>query len=153
MTDQWVDLAQVAQLTVDEFRHDVRLQGRRLVAEASRARIRGDLDAVGLAVRNLVENALVHGAGGTTIRIACSQSTRAAAISVIDDGPGVAASELPSLLKRFARGANARGSGAGLGLPIVDTLARRMGAKLVLRSPPEGQSTGLEARLMWERAP
>ena len=146
LTDQSVDLAQVAQLTVDEFRHDVRLQGRRLVAEASRAHVRGDLDAAGLAVRNLVENALVHGAGGTTIRVVCGQSARAATIAVIDDGPGVAAHELPTLVKRFARGANARGSGAGLGLPIVATLARRMGAKFALRSPPEGQSTGLEAR-------
>ncbi len=153
LTDQSVDLAQVAQLTVDEFRHDARLQGRRLVAEASRAHVRGDLDAAGLAVRNLVENALVHGAGGTTIRVVCGQSARAATIAVIDDGPGVAARELPTLVKRFARGANARGSGAGLGLPIVATLARRMGAKFALRSPPEGQSTGLEARLVWEIAP
>jgi len=153
LTDQWVDLAQVVALTADEFRHNVRLQGRRLLVETSRARVRGDLDAVGLALRNLVENALVHGAGGTTIRIACGQSARAATIAVIDDGPGVAAGELPSLVKRFARGANARGSGAGLGLPIVDTLARRMGARLVLRSPAEGQSGGLEARLVWEAAP
>jgi two-component system, OmpR family, sensor kinase len=153
LTDEWVDLAQVAALTAGEFRHNVRLHGRRLLVETSRARIRGDLDAVGLAVRNLVENALVHGAGGTTIRIACSQSARAATIAVIDDGPGVAAGELPSLVKRFARGANAQGGGAGLGLPIVDTLARRMGAKLVLRSPAEGQSRGLEARLVWEVAP
>ena len=131
----------------------MRLQGRRLVAEASRAHVRGDLDAAGLAVRNLVENALVHGAGGTTIRVVCGQSARAATIAVIDDGPGVAARELPTLVKRFARGANARGSGAGLGLPIVATLARRMGAKFALRSPPEGQSTGLEARLVWEIAP
>jgi two-component system OmpR family sensor kinase len=152
LTDQSVDLAQVAQLTVDEFRHDVRVQGRRLVVEASRARVRGDLDAVGLAVRNLVENAIVHGAGGTTIRVVCGQSARAATIAVIDDGPGVPARELPTLVKRFARGANARGSGAGLGLPIVATLARRMGAKLVLHSPAEGQSAGLEARLVWDTA-
>ena len=153
LTDQWVDLAQVAQLTVDEFLHDVRLNGRRLVAETARVRVRGDLDAVGLAVRNLVENALVHGTGGTTIRVACGRSARTASIAVIDDGPGVPSRELPSLQKRFARGANARGSGAGLGLSIVDTLARRMGAKLVLRSPPDGQAAGLDARLVWEIGP
>jgi uncharacterized protein (DUF1015 family) len=41
-------------------------------------------------------------------------------------------------------------SGAGLGLSIVDTLARRMGAKLVLSSPPEGRRNGFEARLVWQ---
>jgi signal transduction histidine kinase len=85
-----------------------------------------------------------------TIRVVSSSSERAASIAVIDDGAGVASSEIPSLLKRFARGAGAQGGGAGLGLSIVDTLARRMGATLVLRSPPADQAVGLEARLSWE---
>ena len=52
-------------------------------------------------------------------------------------------------MNRFARGSGAAASGAGLGLSIVDTLARRMGAKLVLSSPPEGRRNGFEARLVW----
>ena len=115
--------------------------------------MRGDLDAVGLAVRNLVENALVHGAGGTVVRVVSGTTREGTSIGVIDDGPGVKAAELPSLIKRFARGAGATGTGAGLGLSIVDTLARRMGAKLVLISPLEGQAAGFEARLVWEVAP
>ncbi len=143
LADEWVDLAQVARLVTDEFRHSGRLQGRRLVVDASPAHVRGDFDAVGLAVRNLVENALVHGAGGTTIRVACKGDRRVATVAVVDDGPGVPSAEIPSLLKRFARGAAAKGAGAGLGLSIVDTLARRMGARLVLTSPPAGQASGL----------
>jgi two-component system, OmpR family, sensor kinase len=153
LTEDWVDLAQVVRLTVDEFRHHTGLRGRRIVAEASPARVRGDLDAIGLAVRNLVENALVHGTGGTTIRVMCGSSQQGGAIAVIDDGAGVAGSELPTLLKRFARGAGAQGGGAGLGLSIVDTLARRMGARLVLRSPPEDQAAGFDARLVWDAPP
>jgi hypothetical protein len=41
-----------------------------------------------------------------------------------------------------------RGKLTGLGLSIVDTLARRMGAKLELSSPPEGWRHGFEARLL-----
>ncbi len=152
LADEWVDLAQVARLVADEFRHSGRLHGRRLVVDATTARVRGDFDAVGLAVRNLVENALVHGVGGTTIRVACGGDRRGAAVAVVDDGPGVPSAELPSLLKRFARGHAARGAGAGLGLSIVDMLARRMGARLVLTSPPAGQRSGLDARLVWETA-
>ena len=150
LADDWVDLAQVARLVADEFRDSGRLNGRRLVVDAATARVRGDFDAVGLAVRNLVENALVHGAGGTTIRVACGGDRRVATIAVVDDGPGVPGAELPSLLKRFARGQAARGAGTGLGLSIVDMLARRMGARLVLTSPPAGQRSGLDARLVWE---
>jgi two-component system OmpR family sensor kinase len=149
LADQWVDLAKVVELTVDEFQRNPRLRGRRIVGDASPARVRGDLDAVGLAVRNLVENALVHGAGGTLVRLVCGTTREGASIGVIDDGPGVNAAELPSLIKRFARGAGAGGTGAGLGLSIVETLARRMGAKLVLVSPLGGRSAGFEARLDW----
>jgi len=152
LEDDWVDLAQVARLVADEFRDSGRLQGRRLVVDASSVRVRGDFDAVGLAVRNLVENALVHGAGGSSIRVTCKGDRRGAVIAVVDDGPGGPADEVPSLLKRFARGSAAKGAGAGLGLSIVDTLARRMGARLVLTSPPAGQRSGLEARLVWPAA-
>ncbi len=150
LAEDWVDLAQVVRLTVDEFSQDARLRGRRIVGQPSAVRVRGDLDAIGLALRNLVENALVHGAGGSVIRISCAGTRATASLTVIDDGPGVAAAELPSLIKRFARGSGAAESGAGLGLSIVDTLARRMGARLVLISPPEGSRNGFEARLVWQ---
>ena len=149
LAEEWVDLAKVVQLTVGEFERNSRLRGRRIVGDASPARVHGDLDAVGLAVRNLVENALVHGAGGTVIRLVCRTTREATSIAVIDDGPGVKGAELSSLIKRFARGAGAEGSGAGLGLSIVETLARRMGAKLVLVSPLPGHRAGFEARLVW----
>ena len=150
LADQWVDLSQVIRLTVDEFSQNAQLRGRSIVAQTAPVRVRGDLDAIGLALRNLVENALVHGAGGSFIRVTCAESRKGASLAVVDDGPGVAPTELPSLTKRFARGSGAAQSGAGLGLSIVDTLARRMGAKLVLVSPPDGRRNGFEARLVWQ---
>jgi two-component system OmpR family sensor kinase len=149
LADDWVDLADVVRLTVDEFERNPRLQGWRIVGEAASVRVRADLDAVGLAVRNLVENALVHGAGGTVVRMVSKRIGSGAMLAVIDEGPGVPGVDVSSLVKRFARGSGAVGSGAGLGLSIVDTLARRMGAQLVLLSPAEGQPAGFEARLVW----
>jgi signal transduction histidine kinase len=112
--------------------------------------VRGGLDAIGPALRNPRGKRLVHGAGGSFIRVTCAGTREAVSLAVMDDGPGVAPAALPSLTKRFARGAGAAQSGAGLGLSIVDTLARRMGAKLVLSSPPEGRRHGFEARLVWQ---
>jgi two-component system OmpR family sensor kinase len=153
LANEWVDLGRVVQLTVDEFRRSPGLRGRRILADVTPVRVRGDFDAVGLALRNLVENAIVHGAGGTTIRVRCAATPEGAILTVVDDGPGVAGGELGSLVKRFARGKNAAAGGAGLGLSIVNTLARRMGAKLDLRSPGEGQAAGFEARLAWPAQP
>ena len=113
--------------------------------------VRADLDAVGLAIRNLVENALIHGAGGKVIRLVGKRTLDGAMLAVIDEGPGVKGVEPSSLVKRFVRG-SAAGSGAGLGLAIVDALARRMGVTLVLQSPAQGQPAGFEARLVWAAA-
>lgn len=150
ISDEWVDLAQVVDLTVREFENDRRLRGRCIVGETSPVRVRGDLDAVGLALRNLVENALVHGAGGASVRVLCSSTPKSATLAVIDDGPGVPSGDLAGLTKRFARGAGAEAGGAGLGLAIVETLARRMRARLVLASPASGQRAGFEARIVWD---
>jgi hypothetical protein len=79
-----------------------RLRGRRIVVQAAPVRVRGDLDAIGLALRNLVESALAHGTGGFFIRFTCAGTREAVSRAVIDDGPGVAPVELPSLAKRFA---------------------------------------------------
>ncbi|MEO8508315.1 MAG: HAMP domain-containing sensor histidine kinase, partial [Betaproteobacteria bacterium] len=149
LANEWVDLARVVRLSVDEFRHHAGMRGRRLVADVAPVRVRGDLDAVGLALRNLIENAMVHGAGGTTICVLCKDTPDGAVLAVIDDGPGSPSGELGALVKRFARGTRAAGSGAGLGLSIVDTLARRMGAQLVLRCSPSAPGTGFEARVIW----
>jgi len=149
LRDDRVDLARVARLTADEFDRDPRLGGRRLLLQLSPIEVRGDLDAIGLAVRNLIENALVHGVGGTEIRVVCDDSLEGPSLAVIDDGPGVSSDDVRTLVKRFARGAAATGDGAGLGLSIVDTLARRMGARLALRSPLQDKDGGFEARLIW----
>ncbi len=149
LVDDWVDLPTVVRLTADEFARDPRLQGRELRIQVAPARVRGDFDGVGLALRNLVENAIVHGEGATMIHLACRATNAGLILAVTDDGPGVACQQIPSLVKRFVRGAGAPGSGAGLGLSIVDTLARRMGAALEFASPPPGQRSGLEARLTW----
>jgi len=149
LVHEWVELDRAASLTVEEFRHDPRLKGRELVAEVSAVRVRGDLDAVGLALRNMVENALVHGSGGRWIRVSCRREPGGIVVAVTDDGPGVRSDDLPTLTQRFKRAPNASGVGAGLGLAIVAMLARRMRARLGLRSPPPGLATGFEARLTW----
>ena len=63
---------------------------------------------------------------------------------VVDQGPGIAPSELPQIRDRFVRGSRAKGPGSGLGLSIVDLVSARFGAELQLANRAEG---GLEATL------
>jgi two-component system OmpR family sensor kinase len=152
LADELVDLPTVLHLIAAEFGHDPRLRGREIAVDAAPARVLGDLDAAGLALRNLVENAIVHAPSARTIRIACRSLATGVVLSVADDGPGVPTHDLPLLAKRFVRGPGAAAGGAGLGLSIVATLARRMGADFDIQSPPEGRRQGLEARLTWPRS-
>jgi two-component system osmolarity sensor histidine kinase EnvZ len=61
-------------------------------------------------------------------------------LSVLDHGPGVRLMDPNSLIKPFAREHVARGAqlGAGLGLSIVDRIAKAHGGGLALCNRPEG---------------
>jgi two-component system osmolarity sensor histidine kinase EnvZ len=100
--------------------------------------------AVRRAVTNLVDNAL-HYAGGP-IEIETSREGGRAVIDVMDRGPGVPRGEEERLKRPFTRLDAARSGrgGAGLGLAIVERIARAHGGRLDLAARAGG---GLVARL------
>ncbi|WP_212525469.1 ATP-binding protein [Actibacterium sp. MT2.3-13A] len=100
-----------------------------------------DPDAFGILCRNLIENALKHGAPDRPVAIRLSGD---GTLSVANEGPVVPPETLDRLLLRFERGADA-GDGTGLGLAIARTIAERAEGTLTLRSPPAGRETGFEA--------
>ncbi|MEO8525163.1 MAG: ATP-binding protein [Caldimonas sp.] len=96
------------------------------------------------AVSNLVENALRHGRPPVVLRT--GRDAAAAWIEVVDQGPGIAPAEVEAMKRPFHRAGSARSgaAGAGLGLAIVERVARSHGATLELM--PETPH-GLRARL------
>ncbi len=102
-----------------------------------------DPDAFAILVRNLIENALKHGANQHPIHISLSGQGR---LRVINDGAVIPAEQLALLRQRFVR-ANSQNFGSGIGLAIVDAIASGAGLKLILRSPATGRKTGFEAEL------
>ncbi|MBX3258801.1 MAG: HAMP domain-containing histidine kinase [Labilithrix sp.] len=111
-------------------------------AAEERVVVRGARVALVRMLRNLIDNAVVHGAaldhGGVRVRVRRSDDGRAALarIEVEDDGPGVAVEDRGHLFEPFHRGATARQEpGAGLGLGIAREIARRHGGDLVMDSP------------------
>ena len=87
-----------------------------------------DADAARLAraVRNLLDNALVHGVG--RIAVAVRRRGDLAEIVVADDGPGMPDAFREAAFDRFSRADAARArSGSGLGLAIVRAVAEAHG--------------------------
>jgi len=102
-----------------------------------------DPDAFGIVLRNLIENALLHGDPDAPILIAAAAPGE---LCVRNGGPVVAAEALGRLTDRFER-AGASASGSGLGLAIVSMIVTRAGGRLSLTSPIPGQTDGFEARI------
>jgi signal transduction histidine kinase len=91
--------------------------------------VTGNAAAIADALRNLIENALVHTAPGTEVIVELDQEVT---LSVLDSGPGIAADDRPHIFERFWRGKGVRTDGAGLGLAIVMEIVRAHGASITV---------------------
>jgi two-component system, OmpR family, osmolarity sensor histidine kinase EnvZ len=94
--------------------------------------------AIRRLVTNLVDNAARYGRG--QIEVSTRYDQEGVTLTVRDQGPGIRSTDPNSLIKPFARENVARGSqlGAGLGLSIVDRIAKTHGGGLVLENRSEG---------------
>lgn len=95
-----------------------------------------DADRIAQVIRNLVSNAVRYTPDGGRVVVRGRTMNGALEISVIDNGTGIAAEELPHVFDRFYRSSIARTharDGSGLGLAIVKQLVEahkgRVGAK------------------------
>lgn len=108
-----------------------------------------DPDAFAIAVRNLVENGLKHGAPDGPVRIVLGQG---ATLRVVNEGEIVSPADLARLGQPFVRGDTAA-DGSGLGLSIARTILEQAGGSLTLRSPATGAEDGFEAAIVLPTSP
>lgn len=98
------------------------------------------------AVRNLIDNARVHGCA--PIRVRTFREGSDAVLCVEDQGTGIDPQQWEHLLKPFAQGARARRpGGAGLGLAIVQRVAAQHGGRLTVRAACPGAPFAVQLRL------
>ena len=107
--------------------------------------VSGDPVLLAQALGNLIDNALKYAPENGVIEVAVQRiSDTAAEISVSDNGPGIDAAEKSKVVERFYRGDASRGTpGVGLGLSLVEAVAKLHGTSLALRD----QSPGLRVVL------
>lgn len=104
----------------------------------------GDADLIGIAVRNLLDNALRYTRPENTIWLEAGVESDGCFLSVRDDGSGVPPESLSRLGERFYRGRETSTEGNGLGLAIVRRVAELHGARFEVANAPGG---GFIARL------
>jgi two-component system sensor histidine kinase MprB len=113
-----VDLADVVGAAVERAR--ARAPHVRIDTELDHAQVVGDPVSLERAVLNLLDNAAKWSPPDTTVRVGVELDTSYALITVTDEGPGIAETDLPHVFERFYRAESARAQpGSGLGLAIV----------------------------------
>jgi two-component system phosphate regulon sensor histidine kinase PhoR len=103
----------------------------------SDTQILGDYRELHSAVSNLILNAIKYSDEGSTVICKWYRQDQQCILSVIDTGPGIAATHLPRLTERFYRVDDSRSSatgGTGLGLAIVKHVAMAHSAGLTIES-------------------
>lgn len=145
-----VDLLPLLRLLVEEFAAEAG-PGRITVETNGIAAfpVRGDLDALGIALRNLLENALRHGEPDMPVRFTLGPGRR---LSLRNAAPPIPPAALEQLKRPFQRH-NQHVAGTGLGLAIVDRIMRQAGGALLLHAPPPGAESGFETVLEFPPAP
>ncbi|HZT53304.1 MAG TPA: ATP-binding protein [Gaiellaceae bacterium] len=111
--------------------------GRRLRVEPTELHLAADPLRVGQALVNLADNALTHGEG--TVELSAEERNGFVELHVRDAGAGFPPEFQARAFDRFARADEARSrGGSGLGLSIVELVARAHGGSAGLRNRPEG---------------
>lgn len=110
--------------------------------------VKGDARLLGALVGNAIENALKFSTG--PVAVMARAETDRVVLTVTDEGAGIPANDRDRLFRPFVRGADRAEPGHGIGLALIDRVARSHGGTARFVDAPRGAR--LEVRLpAWPR--
>lgn len=120
-----LDLAEVAREVAEAFAPAAEDEGKTLVTRLDvLLPLAGDKELLVQMIANLIDNALGHTPAGVRIEVRGERTPEGIALSVSDNGPGVAPDDMATIFQRFYRAGEAQRSfGTGLGLALVAAIA------------------------------
>jgi two-component system OmpR family sensor kinase len=137
------DLLPVLKLVVRDFqaRTATAKRVRLTIADGADLKACINVDAFAIALRNLIQNGLIHGQTDGVVDITAGPGR---SIRVVNSGTIVPAETLAHIGEPFVRGTTSA-QGTGLGLSIVRSIMDQTGGSLSLHSPASGADDGFEA--------
>jgi two-component system sensor histidine kinase TctE len=111
-----------------------------LVAPPVPVTITGDERLLGELLSNLIDNALRYSSAGGRVSVIVEAQPQPT-LSVQDDGPGIPEDERVKIFERFYRVEGSTGDGCGLGLAIVEEIARLHSSTVEVSSGAEGRGS------------
>ncbi|PPE66502.1 ATP-binding protein [Caldimonas caldifontis] len=142
--DDTVELFETVALVTHDFEAVACSRRQRIGLDLEPCSVHGQVDALGVLVRNLIDNALRYTPEGGRCEVSCksielSPGDRRVRLRVADNGPGVPEHERHRIFDRFYRVPGTGGRGSGIGLSLVARIAQLHGAMI-------GMDEGLDGR-------
>jgi signal transduction histidine kinase len=146
------DFVVIDEIDPEVFLEDVLMRWSEVAPRAWRlgsvpaGRLRVDPDALRIALDALLENAVKYTEASEAIRLRARAEGKSLVIEVEDEGRGVPGDALGHIFERFARADSARSrahGGVGLGLAIVDAIAKAHGGSSAVRTAANGSTFSL----------
>jgi two-component system sensor histidine kinase SenX3 len=132
-----VPLDELVASTFDDVRTDADARRIRLVHQPTGLVLLGNPGQIGLALSNLVANAVNYSEDGSRVMVTAEPDGELVELSVSDRGMGIPPGELDRIFERFYRVDRARlraTGGTGLGLSIVKHVAASHGGEVRVQS-------------------
>ena len=133
-----VDLDEVVKDAIDRnaFKADRRKIKIDYLAQKG-VKVVGDEEMLAVAIKNIVENAIVYSPEGSKVGVTLAKNGDIAEVKVVDNGVGISKEDQDRIFERFYRTDPARSretGGTGLGLSIVKHVFTTHGGKILLSS-------------------
>jgi two-component system sensor histidine kinase TctE len=122
-----------------------------LGAESLPANVNANARLLDDMLSNLVDNALNYTPSGGRVTVRSGYEVGTPFVEVEDDGPGIPEAERSRVRERFYRLPGSAPGGCGLGLAIVEEIARQHGARLHIETGAEGR--GARMRVLFSNPP
>jgi signal transduction histidine kinase len=146
------DFVVVDEIDAESFLEDVFMRWSEVAQRAWRlgplpsGSLRADNEALRIALDALLENAVHYTDGSDAIELRAHADGQSIVIEIEDEGCGIDPDALRHIFDRFARADPARSrthGGVGLGLSIVDAIAKAHGGTCAVRTTRRGTTFSL----------
>ncbi len=135
-----------AMLAPDAINKNIELE---FLSPDSQSVIKGDATSIGILIRNLIDNAIRYTPKDGWVTIEIRENAQNVILVITDSGPGIPQKLRARVFERFYRIVGSGSSGSGLGLGIVQQIAKLHGAEIVLLTPESGK--GLEVQVIFPK--
>lgn len=145
-----VDFVQQAKIVISELVADATKKDSEieLLAKENISKIMGNPTAISIMMRNLIDNAIRYSPEKSVVKVGIEEVNNKIIFTVTDNGPGIPEELHERIFERFYRILGNKSSGSGLGLGIVQKIAKLHRAEIKLGKPEQGN--GFKISIIFE---